>query len=229
MGTGSQGTTESVLLLERDSELAQLDGMIEALAAGRGQVVALEGPGGIGKTTLVARARARARQAGVRVLYAQASELEREFAFGVARQWLEPVLQTAGEGQRARLLSGAARHAAPALLDTGVSEESASRDESGAATERAMHGLYWLAVALAEEIPLLLVLDDAQWADEPSLRLLNFVAARLEGVPVSLLVACRPPEPNAPGMLLARLLSHPSAVAIRPQPLSMKGAATLIG
>ena len=38
-----------------------------------------------------------------------------------------------------------------------------------------LHGLYWLAIRAAENQPTLLVVDDAHWADEPSLRLLSYV------------------------------------------------------
>jgi DNA-binding CsgD family transcriptional regulator len=94
--------------------------------------------------------------------------------------------------------------------------------------QRALHGLYWLLAAVAEQVPVLLVIDDAHWADESSLHLLNFLAARLEGLPVSLLVACRPPEPYDHGMLLARLLADPACALIRPAPLTADGVASVI-
>ena len=54
-----------------------------------------KGPGGIGKTRLLAAARGAAREAGMRTLHARASELERSFTFGVVRQLFEPALFTA--------------------------------------------------------------------------------------------------------------------------------------
>ena len=58
-----------------------------------------------------------------------------------------------------------------------------------------LHGLYWLTVNLADRRPLLIAVDDAHWADEPSLRWLAYLAPRLEGPAVALLVALRPAEP----------------------------------
>jgi DNA-binding CsgD family transcriptional regulator len=214
-------------VLERERELEQIDMLVEDLAEGRGQSLAVEGPGGIGKSTLLTHGRKAARAAGVRVLSAQASELEREFAFGVARQWLEPVLRTATGAERKRLLTGAAALAGPVLLDPPRIESAQEVSESESA-QRALHGLYWLVSAVSERVPLLLVVDDAQWADESSLRLLNFVAARLEGLALSLLVACRPPEPYESGRLLSRLLADPVCTVIRPQPLTAQGVASLI-
>src|SRR5262249_12838667 len=48
-----------------------------------------------------------------------------------------------------------------------------------------LHGLYWLACNLASSKPVLLVVDDAHWADEPSLRWLAYLATRLEGLSIS--------------------------------------------
>jgi DNA-binding CsgD family transcriptional regulator/tetratricopeptide (TPR) repeat protein len=56
----------------------------------------------------------------------------------------------------------------------------------------------------------------------------NFLLARLEGLPVSLLVACRPPEPYESGLLLARLLADPVCALIRPAPLTAEGVASVI-
>ena len=73
-----------------------------------------------------------------------------------------------------------------------------------------LHGLYWLLVNLAERGPLVVSVDDLHWVDEPSLRFLTFVHARLEGLPVLLVVATRPLEQLDPmPSTLATLLSAP--------------------
>lgn len=79
-------------LLERDRELAALEGAVRDAAAGRAVLVVVEGPGGIGKSRLLGEARTRAHEAGFRVLSARGSGLERELPFGVVRQLFEPVL-----------------------------------------------------------------------------------------------------------------------------------------
>jgi DNA-binding CsgD family transcriptional regulator len=204
--------------LEREEELSRIDALVGDLARGQGRVLTLEGPAGIGKTTLVRAARERAEELGLTVLGARASELERDLAYGVPRQWLSPVLMSASESERQRLLSGAAGLAGPVLEDA----------EASIASQGAMHGLLWLIAALAEPVPLLLVLDDAQWADESSMRFLNYLAPRLEGIPVSLVIAGRPPGGDPAGELLARLLADPEVDELRPSPLSEAGAAALL-
>ena len=66
----------------------------------------VEGPAGIGKTRLLAEARVRGQEAGARVLFARAGELERDFPFGVVRQLFEAAL--ADPAVRERAFAGAA-------------------------------------------------------------------------------------------------------------------------
>ena len=82
-----------------------------------------------------------------------------------------------------------------------------------------LHGLYWLTVNLADRRPLLIAVDDAHWADEPSLRWLAYLAPRLEGLAVALLVALRPGKPASEEASLAALRAEAPAV-VRPGLLS---------
>ena len=100
-------------LLERDRELEELAAGIRGAAGGHGEVVIVEGPPGIGKTSLLTAARDTASAAGLRVLRACGVELEQDFPFAVVRQLLEPLIVAAADAERERWLSGAARHAAP--------------------------------------------------------------------------------------------------------------------
>jgi len=77
-------------LVERDDDLARLAGGLAAAREGRGSLVAIEGPAGIGKTRLIERLRGDASGAGLTVLSARGGELESGFAFGVVRQLLAP-------------------------------------------------------------------------------------------------------------------------------------------
>ena len=90
-----------------------------------------------------------------------------------------------------------------------------------------LHGLYWLAANFALRNPTLLVVDDLHWADEPSLRWLVYLAHRIEGLPLLLLVGTRPAEQaNAPS-LVAELVEDSAGVAIRPSGLGPASVATL--
>ena len=93
-----------------------------------------------------------------------------------------------------------------------------------------LHGLYWLAANFALRNPTLLVVDDLHWADEPSLRWLIYLAHRIEGLPLLLLVGTRPAaQANAPA-LVAELLgesassrSIPAASGRRRSPALARG------
>src|SRR5215831_1921263 len=102
-------------LYEREGELARVDALLAAARAGRGGVLLVSGPAGIGKTVLLGAARDRAGQAGMRVLAGRGGELESGFSFGVARQLYEPLLAGAAAAEREALLAGAARRALIAL------------------------------------------------------------------------------------------------------------------
>ena len=88
----------------------------------------------------------------------------------------------------------------------------------------AMHGLYWLVANLAARQPLVLAVDDAHWADAPSLRWLAHLAARVEHLPVALLLAVRdgPDEPELLGELRA------AGTRIRLRPLGPDATAALV-
>ena len=210
-------------LLERDVETARIDGMLAALEDGDGRIAAVEGPPGIGKTRLLEEARDRAASRGFSVLSARGGELERDYAFGIVRQLLEPRLAAAEPAERASLMAGAARFAEPIFAD-----RPAEADRPGDPSHALLHGLYWLAVNLAERDPLVVTVDDAHWADGPSLRFLRYLARRLEGVRLLLVVALRPREPGAESAGLTGLAHEPGAVLLEPQPLSAAAVRTLV-
>ena len=137
-------------------------------------------------------ARRMAAEAGVVVSWARGSELERERAFGVVRQLLEPAVGVMGRAAAAELFSGSAALAMPIfepdLVAHGLYAE--SRDQGFAV----MHGLYWLCANLAQQGTLLLAVDDAHWADLASLRFLAYLAQRRDGLRLALVVAARAAE-----------------------------------
>ncbi len=206
-------------LLEREHELTALDALIEATRAGDGRLLVIEGPAGIGKSRLLAGLR-RAAERPLRVLAARGSELERDFAFGVVRQLLEgPVAQANGD---ASLFEGAASGA------RGIFGQVEAEAGEGEGSFAALHGLYWLALNLAADEPLLLAVDDVHWCDAPSLRFLAYLARRLEGAPILLAVTLRSGEPGTDPALLAELIGDPAAERLRPGPLSPEGVRELV-
>jgi hypothetical protein len=206
------GPSAATLLLERERELAVADGVLDAAAAGTGRVLVVAGEPGIGKTALVDAAVRRARERGFAVVAATGGALEGDFPFGVARQLFEPVATP-------ELLAGAAGAAAPALGLGRVADEASEAGQRALSFEL-QHGLYWLAANLAERAPVLVAVDDAQWADRDSLGFLVYLARRLDELPVALLVATRDGEATAAGEALAALRALPGVAEAEPEPLS---------
>src|SRR6266516_2270495 len=215
-------------LLERSEELARIESVLAAARSGLGTFAVVEGPAGIGKTALLAAARTAATDGGMHVLRARGTELERDFAFGVVRQLFEPPLAEASELERADLLQASAGVAAGLLAfpgaPTGEPPPSSGVDPSFAI----LHGLYWLCANLAAAGPLCLVVDDAHWADAPSLRYLAFLLTRLEELDVALVLATRPREAGTDAKLLATITTDPSADVIRLPPLTRAAVAQLV-
>ena len=217
------------LLLERDGELERITECLQRAGQGPGGALVVEGPAGIGKTALLAVARERAAGEGFRVLRARGAELEREFAFGVVRQLVEPVVAGASEQERSRLLDGPPGVAARLLglpgLGEGVATAAAIPPDPSFAV---LHGLYWLCANLTVQHPLALVVDDAHWADGASLRFLAFLLPRLEELHAAVLLGARPAEAGERRELLAALTMDPATEVVTVGPLSAKGVATLV-
>jgi tetratricopeptide (TPR) repeat protein len=218
----------TVPLLERSDEIARIESALRDARSGSGTFLVVEGPAGIGKTSLLAAARAAAAESEMRVLRSRATELERDFAFGIVRQLFEPALMEASDSERADLLDGAAGIGAGLLGLAGSPAPAGVAGSDFHPSFAIMHGLYWLCANLAGAAPLVVVVDDAHWADAPSLRYLAFLVTRLEELSATLVVATRPSDSGTDAELLATLVASPSTDAIRLGPLTRAGVAEVV-
>ena len=163
------------MLVGRDRERAALDRLLDEARASRSGVLVLRGEPGIGKSALVGYARERAE--GMRVLSGAAVEGEMELPFAGLHQLVWPVLD------RAEALPGV--------------QGAALRGAFGLTGERVADrflvsvALLGLLTAVAEDGPLLCVVDDAHWLDRPSADALAFAARRLHADPIALVIASR--------------------------------------
>ena len=209
-------------MLEREAELEALEA---AIAAGSGRVLILEGAAGVGKSALLDVARDMAAERGHQVLHARGSELMRGVPFGVAVELFAEALRAATPAQRdEELFSGAGGLAASLFSPATAYRPATAMDPS----LPMVHGLYWLLVNLSERAPCLMVVDDAHWADEPSLGFLVYLVERVEGLPVTVLVALRPEDAAIAGRPMDRLRASPANRILELEPLSKDGTAELI-
>ncbi|MFJ7203500.1 ATP-binding protein [Streptomyces sp. NPDC098789] len=198
------------VLFERDVELALVDEALDQLAGARtgsgpaaapgaraaagpgasgGALLAFSGPAGLGKTTLLAEVRRRARARACTLLAARGGEREQGQPFHVARQLIQPQLAGRSEAELRAALGSWYAIVGPAL-GLCAPEEGAPPDPQGL-----RDGLDWVLTHLAvQRAPVVLVLDDAHWADPESLGWLAAFAPRTEQLPLLLVVAYRPDE-----------------------------------
>jgi DNA-binding CsgD family transcriptional regulator len=211
-------TPQPDTLLDRSEERKRLDGLLAALAKdGTGGVVLVEGPAGIGKSSLVAAALEEV-PAGFTVLRAHGTELESGLAFGAARDLFGEAVARLPAAEREQLFDGPAGLARPVLGFGTSSSEAVGGDP--------LYGLLWLAGGLAERSPVVVVVDDLHWLDEESARFVAYLARRLEGLPILLIALARPDEPGTDAGPVTAVAEH--ATVIRLTPLSAEAVGRLV-
>ncbi|MFF8512855.1 AAA family ATPase [Streptomyces sp. NPDC015492] len=207
-------------LLERDTECAHIRTAVETAVSGQGGLILFQGPAGIGKSRLLVEAQGIAVAAGTVVASAKASELEQDFAYGVVRQLFEPLLATAAPTMRESLWAAPADQAKDILVN--------GPGHTPVGDFALLHGLYWLTVNASQHAPLVILLDDVQWADVPSLRYLAYLLPRLADMNVLVVAALRTGEPAADASLLDQILASPATRVVRLSPLSSQATGILL-
>lgn len=230
----THGTRQSIPgscpLLERDQELQALDSALSELRQSAdgaprtlpGGLLAFTGPAGLGKSALMAEARARATAHGFTVLSGRGGENEQELAFRVVRQLVQPALASMGEKVRAFL--GSWYDIVAGALGLEAMDTAHAPDPTGV-----RDGLDWVMTRLTmREAPVVLLLDDLHWADVESLSWLTSFAPRAADLPLLIVIAYRPdelpPEAAAFRTLVARHGNRPHTLA----PLSAGAVARIV-
>ena len=173
-----EGTPQARTLRGRRRECEALDRLLDDVRGGHSRVLVLRGEAGVGKTALLEYLVANA--SGCRIARAAGVESEMELAFAGVHQLCAPVLSHLSQ------LPGPQRDALGTAF--GLS--------AGAATDRFLVGLAVLSLLseVAEERPLVCVVDDAQWLDRASAQVVGFVARRLLAESVAMIFAVRDPS-----------------------------------
>ena len=185
-----------------------IDELLSGARSGRGEVLAIVGEAGIGKSALLAYAEDQA--VGMNILRARGIQSEAQIPFAGLFELLRPALAR----------SGASRNLRPTALEGALALRPASSEDRfaiGAATLS-------LLAAHAERLPLLVTVDDAHWLDGSSANALLFAARRLAADPVLVLLAVREGEPS-----LLDGADLPRLTARRSRPRGVDGAAASPG
>src|SRR5262245_57422011 len=168
----------------RRRECDALDRLIEAARSGESRSLVVRGEPGVGKTALLDYLAEHS--SGCRVARAAGVQSEMELAFAGLHQLCEPMLDRLD-----RL-----------PVPSRIALRTAFCVRSGSPSERFFVGLAMLNLLadVAEEQPLICLVDDEQWLDHASAQVLAFVARRLEAESVGLVFAARAPSDELAGL-----------------------------
>ncbi|MGW0331876.1 ATP-binding protein [Streptomyces sp. NPDC003011] len=200
----------SAALWEREKEVDAVVRAIEALRAdgsSAGSLLVIRGEAGFGKTALLAETRRIAERHGCTVWSARGGETLRSVPFNVVRQLLQPALLSLMPEEAREYLGDWYDIAGPAL---GITEPGERQADPQGVTEGLVAAVRRLA---RRDWPLVLLIDDAHWADQETLCWLAAFAERLDHLSVLVVVARRPGEVTGES---ARLLDAVAATAGRP-------------
>ncbi|NEA64884.1 AAA family ATPase [Streptomyces sp. SID12488] len=185
------GTAGSAALWERDTQVAAVERAIDALRvdnSSSGSLLLFTGEAGLGKTALMAETRRIADRRNCTVWSVRGGETLKSVPFNVVRQLLQPALLSLMPEEAREYLGDWYDIAGPAL---GITEPG----DRLADPQGVCDGLVAAVRRLAKrEWPLVLLIDDAHWADQESLRWLAAFAERLDDLSVLVVVARRPGE-----------------------------------
>jgi DNA-binding CsgD family transcriptional regulator len=196
-------------LLGRTVELDAIDAFLERVALGL-EALVIEGEPGIGKTTLWRAALERARDASLEVLSAGPVGAEAQLGFAALADLLEPV----ADGILPSLPEPQRRALAVALLREAPGRRRIDQRTISSASLSLLR-------ELASRGPILVAVDDLQWLDRPSARVIEFAIRRLSGLPVGLLGCERLDEASHVPVDLGRALPEGRLKRLRLGPLSL--------
>ncbi|GAA2333067.1 LuxR C-terminal-related transcriptional regulator [Saccharopolyspora halophila] len=184
-----------------------VDEAVVDTCAGAGSLLVITGPLGIGKSELLDACAQRGRGNGLRVLRADCASHEREFEFAVVRQLLEPPFG-----------------AEPSAVQRPRKDHRASAEDGLRSRQRDPHRLI---AEMSGEQPLLILVDDLQWADAASLTFLGRLAREVAGLPVTIAVTVLDGDPGAE-LAPVREIADAATRVLRPAHLSAAAVRTLV-
>jgi DNA-binding SARP family transcriptional activator len=222
-------TSQVAPLIGRDRELDRLGETLDAAARGGGRLVVVLGEAGIGKSSLLEALEVEARRRGVRCHLGRAYPSEQVLAFA---PWIEALRADAVADPALLTRLGRPWVQELARLFPDLESGGSAHARDAAEPQRMFEAVARLVSCLAADHPRLIMLDDAHWADEMSLRLLAFAARRVGGARVLVVATAREEELTGAPMLsgiLAELGADERVDRMLLAPLSAKDTTALVG
>jgi ATP/maltotriose-dependent transcriptional regulator MalT len=214
-------------LVGRARELAEIDGVLNRLAAGQPWLVQVVGEPGIGKSRLLAELCTRAEDRGYLVLDGRAAEFERDIPFGLIVDALNDYLGSLEPALLRTLDEGMLADLASVFPSVPRYDRAAVRPDDNAERYRLHYAIRSVLERLTARQPLLLALDDVHWADAASVEVLTHLLRRFRGSLLTAL-AYRQPPTRLVGALEAAARGG-FGTRLELLPLSSQDAARLIG
>ena len=218
-------------LVGRDGEVAALGAWLEEAAAGRSGTTLLAGVGGVGKTRLVGAITERATRQGWTVTMGRAYPVETGVPYAVFADALTSVLRGLTPASIAVMTRGDAGMLANICPAFAATPPTVAARDGGDVKSRLHWSFTQFIGQLAAQRPILLVLENLQWADSSSLELLHFVARQIAGERVALLCTYNETELDTNPTLRATeqsLLSLGTARLTRLEPLGADALQELV-
>jgi DNA-binding CsgD family transcriptional regulator/tetratricopeptide (TPR) repeat protein len=218
-------------LTGRQREQEALAARLDSARTGKGNVTLLVGPGGVGKSRLVSAAADLASRQGWLVSVGRAYPVETGVPYAVVADALTPLVRGLAPGALAVLTRGETGTLAsicPAFSSTGLP---APTPDAGDAKARLLWSLTQFLGQLASQRPLLLVLENLQWADRSSLELLHFVSRQTTGQRIAFIGTYNDSSLDAnPALRITEqsLLSVGAATVLRLEPLDLDALHSVI-
>jgi DNA-binding CsgD family transcriptional regulator/tetratricopeptide (TPR) repeat protein len=212
------------VLLDREAELAASATALRAANDGEGSLLMFTGQLGIGKSTLLRQLSALPEARDARFIRAAGAPMERDFELGIICQLFAPVVTGVPGDEESRWLADA-DHVVREMLPEGADPMDPELWAGMRPTIPAK--LHELLARLSREQTVVIVVDDLQWADTPSLRLLVHLAKLVADLRMVIVVTVWEEWPH-PGEWLLRQLAALAGTRMELHGLSLAGTAAFV-
>ena len=205
-------------LIERDHEITELDNLLTDCLQGKGRVMVITGPTGVGKTELAYTFSQRAAAGGVTWLSATCSRADRNLPLGMASQsFHSAALPIEHASEAARLIEEAAFSAK--TIDTSAHNPD---------WLHTIQGLWSIVLELSTSAPVLITVDDVEYSDALSWQLLLNFVQRLNNANVFVVVTATENPQGMDPLIEVDLMRHPHCQHMRLGTLSQEGVTKML-